>query len=252
MHPLSLRSAGVLPLCLLGLLLAGGRLHAQEPGALRVVVTVAETQAPLVGAVAHVVGSSHGGVTAADGTLLLTPLPAGPVRLRVQHLGYSTQEVHAIVEAARVGVLHVVLRAEPIPLAPVQVVARERRAVQMLTDNGFYRRQGFGIGTFITREQIVVRDSRTLSEVLRGVSGMAFFGRTIGSSRASFTRMRAIPNCPVQFFVDGVPAHGMNIDEVSPTDVEALELYAGSSQVPIQFKRFNSDCGVIVIWTRLD
>jgi hypothetical protein len=239
---------------LAGILLSAGSLEAQAESALRVFVTHADTRAPVAGAVVRVVGTSLGGITAADGSLRLAPLAAGPVRIRVQQLGYAHAEAHGVVEVGRTATVRFDLRPEPIPLAPVRVVARERRAVQMLTDNGFYHRRAFGIGSFITREQIEARNTRVLSDVLRGVSGVALAdrGRSGGTARASFTRVRDNPGCPVQYFLNGVPAHGLNIDDVSPVDVEALEMYSGSSQVPIQFNRFNARCGVIVIWTRLD
>jgi hypothetical protein len=37
---------------------------------------------------------------------------------------------------------------------------------------------------------------------------------------------------------------------VVPSDVEAIEVYARSTEVPVLFDAIN-DCGVIVIWTRM-
>jgi hypothetical protein len=58
------------------------------------------------------------------------------------------------------------------------------------------------------------------------------------------------------FFMNGstfpLPGDQPINDFVAPEEVIALEVYAGSSEIPAQFNtsRFNSRCGVIVVWTR--
>jgi len=58
--------------------------------------------------------------------------------------------------------------------------------------------------------------------------------------------------CPILYYIDGVPARGYNIDDMPARDVEALEIYRGPSQVPVEFDRRNAMCGLIVIWTRIE
>ena len=41
-----------------------------------------------------------------------------------------------------------------------------------------------------------------------------------------------------------------DINRFSPSQIEAIEYYAGSSQTPSQYSRLNSQCGVIVLHTR--
>jgi hypothetical protein len=44
-----------------------------------------------------------------------------------------------------------------------------------------------------------------------------------------------------------------NIDDVSPRDVEGVELYAGFAGLPQEFAKQMGvqACGVVVIWTRI-
>jgi hypothetical protein len=60
-------------------------------------------------------------------------------------------------------------------------------------------------------------------------------------------------DCPPQYWVDGVKAFGLNIDDIIPQDVEGIEIYEGASTVPPQFntKEGTTICGVVLIWTRI-
>ncbi len=55
--------------------------------------------------------------------------------------------------------------------------------------------------------------------------------------------------------MDGMRVRELNIDDISPVDVEGIELYAGTAGLPPEFNQFypgsTSVCGTVVIWTRL-
>jgi hypothetical protein len=53
-----------------------------------------------------------------------------------------------------------------------------------------------------------------------------------------------------QLMNPGTPSPPFNLRQVQPTQVEAMEFYAGSTQVPVEFLARNSSCGVLVIHTR--
>ncbi len=56
--------------------------------------------------------------------------------------------------------------------------------------------------------------------------------------------------CP-QFILDGVPMHDFRADELNVRDVEGIEVYRSAAHAPADFvKHPNSDCAVVVIWTR--
>jgi hypothetical protein len=53
-------------------------------------------------------------------------------------------------------------------------------------------------------------------------------------------------------WIDGQRAPGMEIDEIPLNDIEGIELYNGPSTTPAEFWQANgSQCGTIVVWTRL-
>jgi hypothetical protein len=39
---------------------------------------------------------------------------------------------------------------------------------------------------------------------------------------------------------------------VSPSQIEAVELYSSAANTPVQYGGVNSACGVILIWTRAE
>lgn len=53
-----------------------------------------------------------------------------------------------------------------------------------------------------------------------------------------------------QLLNPGTPTPAFNLREIPPTQVEAMELYAGATQVPTEFLSRNSSCGVLVIHLR--
>jgi len=60
-------------------------------------------------------------------------------------------------------------------------------------------------------------------------------------------------SCAVQLYVDGVftpTEHGRIADEVQPGDVEAVEVYRAATEVPAEYRRQGSGCGVILVWTQ--
>ena len=52
--------------------------------------------------------------------------------------------------------------------------------------------------------------------------------------------------------VDGnwVPPGTFHLDDISPTMIEAIEIYRGPAEVPAKFRQRETACGLIVIWTR--
>jgi hypothetical protein len=121
---------------------------------------------------------------------------------------------------------------------------------------GFEQRRARGPGTFFTREDIRRMQPRVLTDVLRRAPGIYLravptsFGEHI-TPMSSRTRP-----CPVAFVLNGSPLllpNDMAVDTYIPsTDVIAIEVYAGSSQVPAQFNSSaaTARCGLIAVWTR--
>ena len=139
-----------------------------------------------------------------------------------------------------------------------------------LDDAGFYDRKKVGIGSFLTEEEINSYPGRQLSDVLNAVSGVklvrhipeSVMGPGMPETRIAARGSRAtaangdVVDCLMSIVVDGVlvsrgsdrsSGHDLNSLPVGP--IEGIEVYRGFSQVPVQFRTFNSGCGVVLIWT---
>jgi hypothetical protein len=58
--------------------------------------------------------------------------------------------------------------------------------------------------------------------------------------------------CSMTYLLDGLPIDNDAIDSViHPEDVEGVEIYRGSTQVPPEYMG-RANCGLVLIWTRLD
>ncbi|MDB4949136.1 MAG: hypothetical protein JWM27_1785, partial [Gemmatimonadetes bacterium] len=59
-------------------------------------------------------------------------------------------------------------------------------------------------------------------------------------------------DCAPALFVDGQPAPGgiADLNSVAPPEIEGIEVYARAATAPAQYKRLNSDCAIILVWTR--
>lgn len=115
----------------------------------------------------------------------------------------------------------------------------------------FEERKARGIGTFITRAELVERGSFRLSDALRNKRGV----NIIKGGRVRFVSSSGSRQlCQPDIWMDGARSIPMELDELPSATVEAIELYSNFSTVPIEFQRVGANttpCGTIVIWTRV-
>ncbi len=206
-----------------------------------------ENNQPIAAAVVDLGQGALRRLTADDGTFQLDSIPAGVYTVRVQHVAYA--ELRDSIAVDHLARLQVTIRIAPtaIPLDPIEVVVRSGT----LELRGFYDRQTRGIGTFLSRQEIDAMHALRGTDILRRVAGIRLV------QQRNWPGLMAIGrgNCPYRFVIDGVRINeGYSIDEMPPTWIEGIEIYAGPSQVPIEWTSFSSDpngnCGVIVVWTR--
>jgi len=208
---------------------------------------------PMVEARVTAVGTKLVTVTGADGRFHLANLPLGVQILQVGMLGYKTILLPIEVEVGETLHVQVKLETEPVPLNPVEVTAEPAVAPLL---RGFYERRARGGGFFFTREEIQLLKPSLFTDVLRRVPGVRLQpvrGPSGNSYQAVTGRMSGSRACPMLYYVDGVafPVTGdIGINSlIQPEDIAAVEVYSGTSRVPLQFHSSSAHCGVIVIWT---
>src|SRR5512138_3138115 len=158
--------------------------------------------------------------TDTSGRFILSGLPSGATDLGIRRIAFEPVVVNVHAE-------HVRLLAE------------------------FEARRKNGVGHFITRAQIEKRHPLFLSDMVRSIPGAAIVPAENGRPVLRFARSHN--SCPPQYFLDGLRVTSFNIDDVSPGDVEGVELYAGAAGLPPEFNQLygNTICGTVAIWTRI-
>lgn len=125
------------------------------------------------------------------------------------------------------------------------------------TRQDFDARRALGRGKFMTEEEIDKRSSAGATELLRTFSAVNVVA-PLGSRSASapvyyaMSRRDGTNSCPMAVVVDGfqrpIP---YDLSELpSPKEIMGIEVYAGNATIPVQFARWNSGCGLILVWTR--
>jgi len=221
------------------------------------------------------------GRTAADGTFSFQLRAPATVRIEAQRTGYRTTVTGDLPVGLRETVdVEVKLSAEAIAIEPLRVTARveppRRRSLEL---SGFYGRERQGIGKYLRREDFENRGNQNLAQVLSRVQGTAIYyagpnqfiyfprngspgvpplsvrpSATSGGEATSGRRKPPTNVCLPRLFVDGVRVTYDTENDinavVSPGQVEAIEVFRGPSEIPVQYNDNNSQCGVILIWTR--
>jgi len=206
--------------------------------------------APIPGVQVVIADSPFGVRSDSLGNFRLPTTREGKQDVHFRRLGFDSTSVRTELGRDSLITLAVVMNAVVQDLAE-QTITAEMDRMQAL--QGFYDRKRAGFGYFITRDEIEQRHATMVSDAMRMIPGVHVV-RNGGRSGVRFSRTSiGTHDCPPQVYVDGVMAKGMEIDDLTPSDIEGMEIYQGASVIPPQFNdRFgNAICGVIAVWTRV-
>jgi hypothetical protein len=226
----------------------------QEKGLLTGTVTRTDNT-PIENARVKVVGTDMVAVTRADGSYRVWGIPAGLHSLEVRMLGFSTALLRFELTTGASMQLPVTLVPVATALDTVRVSSSDGLTPAM---RGFEERRRRGAGKFFTMQEIARMQVRSVSDILRRAPGIQIqnVGGMFGPSDAVRSARTGNRPCPLLFFVNGSPfpmQPDVTINNyVAASDVAAMEVYSGASEVPPQFNSGLSTarCGVVVIWTR--
>lgn len=265
-----LPGAAALPLALALWLAASAGLAAQEAqeadgdavaggrGTLAGAVRAAEDGEPLSDATVVVRELGIGTRTNDNGRFVFRRFDTGRYTVEVRYLGRRSSTVEAVVRPGRITHLELALETEAVEVPGLEVTVRRDLRGKMA---GFWERKRRGIGNFVTREEIEGTAGDRFHQVFRGMAGIRVIrcekGTSVACRRIMSTRQTAdFGNCiHPKFYLDGtiIPLddYPMGVNAVRPAEVEAVEVYAGPSQIPARFSGASqASCGVVVIWTR--
>ena len=210
---------------------------------------LADVQVTLEGTSAGIEVEGRTRLTDEGGHFAFPGLPPGTYVLRASFVGRLTRVDTLRIEPDADVRVAITLAVSPLDLEPIVVTVHRARRDPM---HGFDERRLHNQGTFITRDEIEQRNPLRVSDILRSVPGARF--ERIGPTGSYIMRFES--DCRPVIWVDGNRVFDPSwngtpygIDDLVPAEqVEAIEVYRGSGNVPIQFGP--TSCGAVVIWTR--
>lgn len=206
-----------------------------------------QSRTPVHGARISLLGTSYHIGSDSAGRFTHLGLTGGAYFLEIRAIGYGAASW--MVRLRDGEIIDTVFELLPLgyDLNPVIVAARPTLAQRRLQE--FERRQQERRGVFITAKQIEATHAVTLMDVLRNVPGV----RLICSARGCQVRMTRSARgggCQAEWVMDGLPATFSSTPSMPTIGIIGIEIYRSLSETPPEFLKSDSQCGVIVIWTK--
>ena len=261
----TLASGCRLPVCLIACCIALGTLLEPVAGqTLRGRILDSETREPVrlayVGLLTE--GQSMAVASLADtaGVFEITAPVPGQYFVYISRSGYETI-MDGVFELGNEGELEVQIGMKPLPIELDElVVEAELASASFLERNGFYERAITGRGVLMLREEIEQVSIDRVTDVMRRIPLLDIDeSRPLAGPQAMQNpEIQVVRNgqyCSPTLYIDRHVVNSGSLGAVRPDDyvsvaeIEAMEVYARSSEVPVGFDEINN-CGVILIWTR--
>jgi hypothetical protein len=209
--------------------------------------------------------------TDARGQFALDNVPPGAHDVVFRKLGFVPVSVRRDLAASAEHMENVTLA--PARVLDSVVVTAKRSAIP-----GYDTRRMHRQGHAITREELARQEHRRMSEILSLVPGLRVLGAGSGAAWASMGRgsnslrtdrspdrisalRGARPACYSDVYMDGALIYGgasgsalppplVDLNTYLASTLEAIEYFAGPAQVPPEFNKTGSSCGVLLLWSR--
>jgi hypothetical protein len=209
---------------------------------------VARTQSgvPAAGARITLWGTGREIVANAAGQYNADSLPEGSYTIEARALGYQPHRAAVDLAAGQPAVVDLTLT--PLVTTVDTMRVRANRAVPL---EEFERRRKLGFGHFITEDEIRTKAPTYMGDIFRGTPGIVTMAGQFGRDRVLVRGTGMTGDCAPAVFLNGML---VNIEDgdldviINPKDVRAVEIYARTSSIPVQFQTRNG-CGSTVIWT---
>jgi len=201
----------------------------------------------------RVLGRARETLTTAGGGFRFSNLPTDSARLEIQLTdGRADTMVVALQPGGtRFVVLEVTGGPRQLPGLKVAVRGSARR----LGVQGFYQRMTTGSGYYVTSHKIEQAGVRGALRALPGVRVRpCYSGGRFGVGCETISIGQGPRRCATRVYVNGLPMTGQTAADfvlnLDPTAVAGIEAYPSAQTAPIQYRDLQSDCGVLLVWTK--
>jgi 6,7-dimethyl-8-ribityllumazine synthase len=210
--------------------------------------------------------------TDSSGAYQVLLLHGGLVRVTARAIGYYPGS-RGIAVAAAGDTVHLDFVLEPTPQQLDSLSVNAPAPVTSPRMAAFAERREAGIGRFYSREFLAKHETSTVANLFQMTTGVRVVprpsrcggGYAVGSGRTGQRRYEAWMSClgaafPAAcyfaIYVDGarfwVPGstEPPDINQFTIRGFEAVEVYRGPAEVPVQYPSEGSYCGLVVFWLR--
>lgn len=207
-----------------------------------------------------------------SGYFRFAELPAGPITIRVRHIGFEAIEFQLRLLADSTVSVGVKLLPAAQVLNTVEVDAGAEAAHPQLAQTGFYQRMRAGWGRMVTPEDIDKhRNSATAASwFLQDMVGVKVshtqLGRAVGKSGRGgnpggggggviMGKTAKGTDCVMNLLMNGQPvklASGETFDMYfNVSELYAIEVYIHATDIPAEYQQLlgNDFCGAVAVWT---
>jgi TonB-linked SusC/RagA family outer membrane protein len=251
----------LLPLLLLGALLAVPRVAEAQVGRITGTVTDSASGQPVASAAVQVVGTALGTATNSDGRYTISNVPAGTAQLRVQRLGYAPRTATVTVEGAQTATANFTLTVQVARLSAIVSVGYGTQRARDVT----------GSVSTVTTAALEHTPIVSVDQVLQGTSpGVQVTTASSEPGGAMTVRIRGTSsitgNAEPLYVIDGFPIENdpegtspgdggrgrttppNPLVAINPSDIESISILKDASATAIYGSRGAN--GVVIITTR--
>ncbi|MFN2316537.1 MAG: carboxypeptidase regulatory-like domain-containing protein [Gemmatimonadales bacterium] len=205
----------------------------------------------------------------AEGRFRVENLPAQLIRLNFRVIGYQSLNRSLNLYAGRVS--SVVYEMSHVQVILPEVVVEETAPTTVLME-GFAERRQQGFGTYWDITELDRMGGRNVADIVREAPGVRVVRSTTNETHAVTSRRLVggpgrgpARECFMQVVVDGMivwsPGPGGEVTShtgpppdigrlLSTRELAGMEVYAGMSGVPLEYRREGVACGTVIFWTR--
>ncbi len=226
----------------------------QGQGRAQLTVILTDTLArPVSGVRVGVNGMGLSEPSDSTGVVQIVGIPLGSRMVSIDHPGYQHEDALVQFPSANNFRLRVTLTPSPVALDTLNVVGR--RFNLGLHQNGYYRREREGLGRFVPRDRLeeIGRGAPDLGVAFDQVLGIRVdrgpaTGFVLRSSRGSGSLESGA--CTPAIRIDGIRSDSEQLASLTPSMVEAIEVYPSAGSVPGEYGDMDTTCGLVLVWLR--
>jgi hypothetical protein len=206
--------------------------------------------APLAGATVDVDGVEASVRTDANGRFTILNVPTGSRTIEVRAIGLAPLFQPIAVLEKQTDEIQVDMRAVSLP--GVNITGRQNVSLLQLD---FEQRKREGFGTY--RDSTEIAKATSMRSVFQAIpslviTGVDATGFGLFTPGQSLSTNNPAGGCRANIYIDGKPSDTNVLISLSREQIAAIEVYVRQEFAPAKYLLLSNNCGVVLVWTKLE